>query len=166
LRKFAVESGELNKLVENLHYSAERLIQIWPGRFPDLNSAQPYAGDPEKLANFVYANRLGNGAPAVGDGWAFRGRGIMQITGRSNYRDVGKNLGLLSLESQPDLLAEPPAAALSAAFFWKTKGLNELADRQTDDSFKSITSIINGALTSLDDRRNYWQTAKRILSVA
>jgi len=165
LAQIAVESGEFDRLAENLHYSAEELLKTWHDRFPDLASAQPYENNPEKIANFVYADRLGNGNTASGDGWAFRGRGIMQITGRGNYRDIGRNLGV-ALESQPDLLAQPPTAALSAAFFWKSKGLNELADQQTDESFKEITLKINGAYTGLVDRTRFWQTAKRILSAA
>jgi putative chitinase len=165
LAQIAVESGEFDRLAENLHYSAEELLKTWHDRFPDLASAQPYENNPEKIANFVYADRLGNGNTASGDGWAFRGRGFMQITGRGNYRDIGRNLGV-ALESQPDLLAQPTTAALSAAFFWKSKGLNELADQQTDESFKEITLKINGAYTGLVDRTRFWQTAKRILSAA
>jgi putative chitinase len=163
LAQIAVESRQLSRLVESLYYKAERLMEVWPARFPTLAIAQPYENQPQKLANFVYADRLGNGNSASGDGWTFRGRGIMQITGRSNYRDVAKNIGLPTLESQPDLLAQPPAAALSAAYFWKSKGLNEFADQQTDDSFRRITKIINGGDTGLSTRLKYWETAKSVL---
>ena len=81
LSQIAYESGEFNHLLENLNYSAQRLVQVWPSRFPTLPVAIPYAGDPEKLANFIYANRLGNGPPASGDGWKYRGRGLIQLDG-------------------------------------------------------------------------------------
>lgn len=115
LAQIAQESGQLNKLVENLNYSAKRLMEVWPNRFPDMDKANRYANNPEKLANYVYASRLGNGNEASGDGWAYRGRGLIQITGRGNYRSVASALGL-PLEAQPELLEQALPAALSAAF--------------------------------------------------
>lgn len=169
LAQIAHESGELRRLVENLNYSAERLMQVWPKRFPTLQKAQQYAHNPSKLANLVYANRLGNGDEARGDGWNFRGRGLIQLTGRGNYQTVGQALHL-SLASQPELLEQPTAAALSAAHFWKARGLNELADDRNEDNddadFEQITRIINGGLNGLNERKRYWQTAKRVLGIA
>lgn len=149
------ESGQYNNLVENLNYSAQRLVKVWPKRFPDVPSALPYANKPETLGNFVYANRIGNGAPSSGDGYRFRGRGIIQLTGRSNYHDASKELGV-DLVSNPDLLLEPKYAALSAAWFWSTRGLNALADDKTNDDdledFSEITRRINGGAAGLQGR--------------
>ena len=163
LAQLAHESGQLNRLVENLNYSAERLMQVWPKRFPTMDKAKQYARNPEKLANFVYANRLGNGDEASGDGWMFRGRGLIQVTGRSNYETGGKALDL-PLDSNPDLLIEFDPAALSAAQFWQSRGLNEIADTGSDSSFVTITKRINGGTAGLQERQAYWKTAKSILS--
>ena len=166
LAQIAHESGELNRLVENLNYSANRLMAVWPGRFPTLQKAQQYEKNPEKLANYVYADRLGNGNEASVDGWRFRGRGILQITGRGNYRSTGLALGL-PLESHPEQLEVPDIAAYSAAQFWKSRGLNEYADDRNDDNddadFERITKIINGGLNGLKDRKQYWERAKKVL---
>ncbi len=167
LAQIAVESAELAHLVEKLNYSAPRLMQVWPKRFHTLESAQPYARHPEKLANFVYASRLGNGDRTSGDGWHFRGRGLIQITGRSNYRSTGRALRL-DLERQPELLEAAGPAALSAAWFWKSHGLNQLADEgrsEGDSAFEIITIRINGGRGGLDSRREYWKNAKSALGV-
>ena len=161
LANVAYESNDFRRLEENLHYSPERLVQVWPNRFPDVASAQPYAHDPQKLANFVYANRLGNGDFASADGWRFRGRGLLQITGRNNYRDVGTAIAL-DLQQDPELLMMPGPAALSAAFFWESRGLNQLADTGTDDDFSILVRRINGGVTGLQQRRAYWMRAKLI----
>ena len=97
LAQISVESGELHRVEENLNYSAARLQVVWPRRFPNAAAARPYTHDPEALANHTYANRLGNGDVASGDGWRYRGRGLMQTTGRSNYRAAG-------FENNPDAL--------------------------------------------------------------
>src|ERR1041385_1279298 len=94
LAQVAYESSELRRLVENLNYSAAGLRSTWPKRFPSDALARAYARQPERIANYVYANRLGNGDVASGDGWRFRGRGLLQVTGRSNYTAVGAALGL------------------------------------------------------------------------
>ncbi len=150
------ESSQFNRLVEGLIYkTALRLTKVWPKRFPDEASALPYVNNEEKLANLVYAKRLGNGDTNSGDGYRFRGRGIIQITGRSNYADAGKALGL-DLVNQPDLLLQKPNAALSAAWFWNSRGLNALADDRTDDNdledFTEITKRINGGSVGLNER--------------
>ena len=139
----------------------------WPKRFPTIEKAVEYERNPEKIANFVYAKRLGNGDAATGDGWRFRGRGVLQITGRENYRSTGSNIDL-DLEAAPELLEQPLAAALSAAHFWKSRGLNALADDRNDDNddedFVAITVLINGGKTGLAERRAYWDRAKTVLS--
>lgn len=150
------ESAQFSRLEENLRYrSAKRLMQVWPKRFPSEKAAGPYVDNPEKLANCVYARRLGNGDASSGDGYRYRGRGILQITGRSNYAAVGQALGLELIEN-PDLLLQPEHAAMSAAWFWDSRGLNALADDRTDDDdledFTRITRLINGGTVGLRER--------------
>jgi putative chitinase len=163
LAQIACESGECRRLTERLNYSAKRLMAVWPKRFTTLEKATQYENQEEKLANYVYAKRLGNGDEASGDGWRFRGRGLLQITGRANYRATGLALGL-PLEPNPELLEQPDAAALSAAEFWQSHRLNELADNRNDDDddedFVTISIIINGGRVGLEERRRYWARAK------
>jgi len=166
LAQIAHESDEFRRVVENLNYTAKRLMQVWPKRFTSLAKARRYERQPKKLANYVYANRLGNGDEATGDGWRFRGRGLLQITGRGNYRATAQALAL-PLEDNPELLKQPGVAALAAAHFWKSRGLNELADdRNTDnddEDFVTISVIINGGRTGLESRKRYWARAKAVL---
>lgn len=167
LAQIGHESGQLSRLSENLNYSAKRLMQVWPGRFTTLEKALPYERNPEKLAGHVYAKRLGNGDETSGDGWRYRGRGLIQLTGRGNYRAAAGGIGL-PLEEQPDLLVQPEAAALSAAWFWKSHGLNELADDSNDDNdtedFRTITRRLNGGTVGLKERVVLWERAKGILA--
>ena len=156
LAQTGYESGQYNRLEENLRYTtAARLVKVWPKRFPNVGVASAYINDPKKLADLVYANRMGNGDAQSGDGYRYRGRGLIQLTGRSNYLSAAKAIGL-DLSNNPDLLLEPPAASMSAAWFWQTRGLNELADDRTDDSdladFTEITRRINGSTTGINDR--------------
>lgn len=156
LAQTGYESGQYNRLEENLNYTtAARLTRVWPRRFPDEASAMPYVNNPQKLANMVYANRMGNGDAQSDDGYRFRGRGIIQLTGRSNYDSAGEAMGV-DLIAAPELLAEPTWAALSAGWFWQSRGLNELADDRTHDDdledFSRITRRINGGVAGLKDR--------------
>ena len=140
------ESANFTHLQENLNYSAQRLMQVWPSRFPYIIAAEPYAHNPEKLANFVYAGRMGN--LQDGDGYTYRGRGLIQITGREMYTKCGNALGI-DLIDNTDLLLTPEYAALSAGWFWNKHGLNALADAQ---EYGTMTRRINGGTTGLDDR--------------
>ena len=142
----AVESANFTRLQENLNYSAQRLTQVWPSRFPNISMAEPYAHNPEKLADFVYAGRMGN--LQDGDGWKFHGRGLIQLTGRENYANCGSGIGV-DLIDNPDLLLTPQYAVLSAGWFWNRKQLNLLADTQ---EYGVMTRRINGGLTGLDER--------------
>jgi len=154
------ESGQLRSEVENLNYGAQALVATWPSRFTPALAAQ-VARQPEQIANIVYASRMGNGDAASGDGWSYRGRGLIQITGRSNYLQC--SLGLFDDErllQQPELLERPQWAAESAAWFWEQQGLNELADA---DQFNSITRKINGGLNGLEDRLQIWARARAVL---
>lgn len=166
LAQIAHESRELNRLEENLNYSAKRLCQVWPRRFPTLAAAEPYANNPEKLANRVYAGRLGNGDEKSGDGWRFRGRGLIQLTGRSNYAACRRALGVDLIKS-PYRLVEPGTAARSAAWFWSSRGLNELADHRPGDDdeadFRRIGTIINGGTIGMAERAKYWAAARQVL---
>ena len=118
LGQCAHESGGFATLKENLNYSAEGLTKVWPKRFPSLEAAQPYHRNPEKIANKVYADRMGNGDEASGEGFKYRGRGLIQLTGKDNYTRCGAALGL-DLVNNPDLLLEPLAAARSAGSCWR-----------------------------------------------
>jgi putative chitinase len=160
LAQLAQESG-FKPAVENLNYSAQRLTQVWPSRFPTLTSAQRCAHNPEALANTVYAGRLGNGGPESGDGARFIGRGFVQITGRANYAKYGDLIGI-DLIAQPQLAAQFGAGALIAGAFWQDHGLNRLADKG-GMSVAAITQIINGGLTGLPERQAYFQQAVRLL---
>ncbi|MCU9956464.1 MULTISPECIES: glycoside hydrolase family 19 protein [Burkholderia] len=126
LATVGVESARLTAVVENLSYSAEGLLATFPTYF-DEGEAQQYARRPPAIANRVYAGRYGNGDEASGDGWRYRGRGLMQITFHDNYQLCAVALGL-PLVQQPDLLAVPANAAASAAWRWAAHGLNALAD--------------------------------------
>ena len=145
----AHESGNFRILEENLNYSAARLMAVWPSRFPSLDVAEQYANNPEKLANYVYAGRLGNGNEESGDGWRYYGRGVIQLTGKDNYANCGSGLGV-DLVGDPDRLLDPQYAALSAGWFWNKKGLNDLADIA---DYTTMTKRINGGLIGLDDRK-------------
>ncbi|MFK0090766.1 glycoside hydrolase family 19 protein [Pseudomonas sp. NPDC090755] len=136
------ESGHLRNLVENLNYGAEGLAATWPGRYRGADGkpnakARSLARKPEAIANDAYAGRNGNVHP--GDGWCFRGRGLLQVTGRANYAAASGGLGL-PLEDEPQLLEQPEHAAMSATWWWAKHGLNELADA---GRFQDIGSIIN-----------------------
>jgi putative chitinase len=143
----AHESNNFKTLEENLNYRPETLMKVWPSRFPDLQTADKYAHNPQLLANKVYAGRLGNSQE--NDGWNFHGRGLIQLTGRENYANCGSGLGV-DLVGHPDWLLNPQYAALSAGWFWNKKGLNALADTQDLDT---MTKRINGGLLGLDDRK-------------
>jgi len=142
------ESNNFRVLEENLHYSADGLMRVWPSRFNSRVVAEAYANQPEKIANKVYAGRMGNGTEETGDGWAYHGRGLIQLTGRDNYKNCGDALGL-ALITNPELLSMPKGACLSAGWFWNKHGLNELADAK---DFETMTKRINGGTLGLDDR--------------
>jgi putative chitinase len=162
LSQTAHESGGFRVAVENLRYTtAARLQTVWPSRFPTEAAAQPYVDNPEGLANLVYANRLGNGPVESGDGFRFRGRGLIQITGRANYRDVGTLTGL-DLESDPDQAAQPAQALLIACGTWKHLGLDRLAETA---SVEAYTRKINGGTVGLEDRQALFTRAKIALGI-
>ena len=142
------ESGNFKTLNENLNYRAETLMRVWPKRFPTLEFAKQYEKNPKKIANSVYSNRMGNRDEASGDGYRFRGRGLFQLTGHSNYFHAGKALGE-DFVMNPDLVATPRYATLTAAFFWQTHKLNDYADAR---DYLTMTKRINGGTIGLQDR--------------
>ena len=139
----------------------KRLMSIWPHKFPTLLSTKPYIQNPEALMNYVYANILGNGDTNTRDGTLYRGGGLIQITGRANYREVGNALGL-NLESMPKMIEQPAIAVRTSGYFWKIHDLNTAADA---GDFAHITKKINGALTGEAEREAYWEAAKALLAV-
>lgn len=154
------ESQGFLKLVENMNYSATGLRKTWPTRFPNEVIAAKYARKPEKIANYVYADRMGNGDEQSGDGWRYRGRGLLQLTGKDAYQDCSDYFGV-DFVAQPELLSQPNWAALSSGWIWAIfKGCNPLAD---DHDLVAVTKRINGGLKGLEDRRERWERAKAAL---
>lgn len=158
LAQVAEESAQLNRISENLNYRAASLAALFPRHF-DAASAAAVEHQPERIANILYAGRMGNGDESSGDGWLYRGRGLIQITGRDNYGACGDALGLPLLD-QPDLLLQPDGAAMSAAWYWGSHHLNDLADA---GDFVGITRKINGGTFGEGDRESFWNAAKQVL---
>jgi len=157
------ESNSFKVLQENLHYSANGLKAVWGSRFPTDEIANKYANHPDMIANKVYANRMGNGDEESGDGWKYRGRGIIQCTGKDLYKTLSNALNI-DLISDPDMLLEMPYASMSAGWFWNKKGLNDLADQNNYEATKEMTKRINGGFNGLDDRILKIEQAKKVLT--
>ena len=157
------ESGGFRVTQENLNYSAKGLAGIFKKYFPTEAAATPYARQPQKIANKVYANRMANGSEASGDGYKFRGRGYIQLTGRDNYTQFGKAIGE-DITSNPDAVSSK-YALLSAAWFWSKNGLNKLADGgSTDTTVTSITKRVNGGTIGLADRIKHFKEYYHLLA--
>mgnify|MGYP003947040535 FL=1 len=161
LAQLAHESGALQYSQENLNYSAQGLRSVFGKYFPTIEIANAYAKKPEKIANRVYADRMGNGNEASGDGWKFRGRGLIQLTGKENYQKFSQENGIDCVKN-PDLLLQPEWALTSACWFWKKKNLNEFADK---DDLIMITKRINGGTHGLNDRQQYLDSFKLIYQI-
>jgi len=159
LGQCAHESGGFTALSENLNYSAASLCRVWPKRFPTISDGQNCERNPEKIANKVYASRMGNGDEESGEGYAYRGRGLIQLTGKSNYEACGKALGV-DLVENPDLVATPQYAALSAGWFWNKNKLNAYADKS---DIEGLTKKINGGTHGIEDRVARTQAAIDVL---
>jgi len=153
------ESGGLRTIKENLNYSADRLKVIFPKYFRNVNPA-PYARNPELIANLVYANRMGNGNEASGDGYRYCGRGLIQLTGKSNYQAFAQDMGW-TLEDATAWLAEPEGACWSAGWFWDSRELNQWADK---GDVLTVTKKINGGTIGLEDRKSHYEAALEIFS--
>jgi putative chitinase len=157
----AHESANFTTLTENLNYKAESLVRVWPRHFPTPEVAAQYHRQPEKIANRAYANRMGNGPEASGDGWKYRGRGLIQLTGKDNYRLASDALSV-DLVATPDLVTQPDMAALTAAWFWNKNNLNALADAGNNEL---ISKRINGGTHGMDDRLQRTSTALALLTL-
>lgn len=153
------ECGNFKVLEENLNYRAETLMKLWKSRFPTLEIANEYARNPKKIANKVYASRMGNRDESSGDGFRFRGRGCIQLTGHANYFHAGKACGE-DFVMNPDLVATPKYAAMTAGWFWSTHKLNQYADAR---DYVSMTKKINGGTIGLNDRVKHISHALEIL---
>ena len=162
IAQIAHESGEFKSMEENLNYSADGLLRVFPKYFTKETAAQ-YARKPEKIANKVYANRMGNGNEASGDGWRFKGRGAIGTTGRDNYKAYADSEFCVGdLMNHPEWLAQSPGCYKSAMYFWWKNGLNQIAD--TDDVVK-VTKRVNGGINGLAQRQYYYRMAKRVMGI-
>lgn len=160
LSQTAHESGGFRIMSEGLRYStAARLVAVFPKYFPNEAAAAPYVNNPEGLANFVYAGRMGNGPVASGDGYRFHGRGLIQITGRNNYTGVGKVMAV-DLPEQPELAEAPGDCLAVAAATWKFIGCAALPETATVEQY---TRKVNGGLNGLDDRKRLFAIAEKLL---
>lgn len=159
LAQIAHESGNFNFTRENLNYSAAGLNKTFRKYFPTLQTAKPYARNPAKIANRVYANRMGNGPESSGDGFKFRGRGLIQLTGKNNYTRFARAINM-SLDDAIAYLETPMGAVASAGWFWDTNKLNVYADM---NDFIGLTRRINGGTNGLADRQHHYALALREL---
>jgi putative chitinase len=159
LAQTAHESGGYKALKENLNYRAETLMKVWPRYFPSMDVANQYAHNQEAIANRAYANRMGNGDEASGDGFRYCGRGLIQLTGKSNYQRFAESIET-PVEEIPDFLATFEGAIQSACWFWETNNLNDFAD--TGDIL-TMTKRINGGTLGLAERQQHYQHFMQIL---
>jgi putative chitinase len=143
LGQVLVESDSLRYLEENLYYRPARIMQIFPRIAPTLDMATALAGNPQALASLAYGNRNGNGAPVTGDGYKYRGRGLIGLTFKSNYAAAQSGTGRPYLDN-PDLLLQPSDACLSAAWFWNSRNCSKLADIGDEASIDAVTRLVNG----------------------
>lgn len=159
LAQCAHESGNFRTLKENLNYRAESLMRVWPRYFPDIATAKRYAHNQEMIANRAYANRMGNGPEESGDGWRYCGRGLIQLTGKTNYQSFADSIES-NIEDMPAYLATFEGAVQSACWFWESNSLNQWADAE---DMVTLTKKINGGTLGLDDRIKHYNHAKHIL---
>jgi putative chitinase len=151
--------SKLKPISENLNYSAEGLSKTFPKYFPTIQKANEYARKPILIASKVYANRMGNGSEQSGEGWKYRGRGFLQITGKDNYLKLSKDTQINCLNN-PDLLLEEPNAMISACWFWQKNNINALAD---NDDVQMVSLRINGGSKGLKERIELTEKWKKIL---
>ena len=159
LAQTAHESGGYKALKENLNYRAETLMKVWPRYFPNMDIAQQYAQQPEKIANRAYGGRMGNGPEASGDGFRYCGRGLIQLTGKDNYTKFAESIET-PVEDIPEFLGTFEGAVQSACWFWESNNLNQFAD---SGDMLTLTKRINGGTLGLDDRIKHYNHAMHIL---
>jgi putative chitinase len=165
LAQVAHESGGFKFKSENLNYSFPLLLKIFPKYF-NTETAKEYHRQPEKIANRVYANRMGNGDEKSGDGWKFKGRGYIGLTGKEMYKQFSQYIKNSEVYDNPDLVADDEYAALSSIWFWNKNGLNKIADTDNlrdDKTLIKITSRVNGGTIGLADRLERFNNYKKIL---
>lgn len=155
----AHESGGFKFLRENLNYKAQSLMKTWPKHFPTMEVAKQYEKKPEKIANKVYANRMGNRDEASGDGWRYLGRGLIQLTGKENYQWFAASLEI-DVEDLPEYMGTFEGAVQSACFFWESNNLNQWADK---GDILTLTKRINGGTIGLEDRIKHYNHALHVL---
>lgn len=158
LAQIGHESGGLSVIQENLNYRAERLAVIFPKYFRDVDTSE-YAHNPEKIANRVYANRMGNGDEDSGDGYKFRGRGLIQLTGHNNYASFASDMGM-DIDEAVEYLATPEGAAMSAGWYWNKTHLNQWAD---NSDVVTVTKKINGGTIGLAEREHLFHQGMHLL---
>jgi putative chitinase len=159
LTQTATETGGYKTLEENLAYSAAGLMAIFPKYFPTEKSTAGFVMNPKQVALKVYSDRLGNGPASSGDGWDFRGRGLIQLTGRANYEARGEEANV-PLESMPELAADPALSVKLACLYWTSRAINDAAD---DDDLVAVRKLVTGGTTGLDDAKIHLARAKKIL---
>lgn len=153
------ESSDFNILQENLNYSAQGLLATFPKYFSDMTTATAYQRQPQRIANRVYGSRMGNGPEASGDGWKYRGRGAIQLTGKNNYSTFAKYINK-TLDETVSYLETLSGSVESACWFWSTNNLNALADSA---DVRAMTRRINGGTHGLEDRQLRWNRCLPIL---
>jgi putative chitinase len=168
LAQIAHESGQLKKMQEGLNYSAERLMQVWPSRFPTRVIADAYARRPEAIANKVYADRMGNGSEKSGDGWRHRGAGLIALTGKANQARCAEHFGI-DPQAVGDWLRTPEGACRSAAWFWHRAGCNELADKNDLDGVSDAINIghqtaADGDAIGFADRLEFFNVTQKVFA--
>jgi putative chitinase len=155
----ATETGAFKNLSEDLNYSAKGLMRVWPSRFPTMAATDGFVMNAQALANKVYAGRLGNGNAASGDGWKYRGRGLIQLTGRDNYAQREAETAI-PLVTNPELASDPATSVKIACLYWVARSINTAAD--ADDIVK-VRKMVNGGSHGIDDARIYLKRAKAVL---
>lgn len=155
------ESGEFTSLQENMNYSAQRLTQVWPSRFKTIKDAEPYARNAEKLANYVYANRMGNGDSASGDGWKYRGGGVMQLTGKDMYKAYADYIGK-PIDDTAQLVRKDLKTAIDSSM-WLFAINKKLIPIALQNDVVTLRKRINGGMLGIADVRMYLKTINDVL---
>ncbi|TXD83221.1 glycoside hydrolase family 19 protein [Subsaximicrobium wynnwilliamsii] len=161
LAQLAHESGGLKYATENLNYSAQALRSVFGKYFKTIEIAEAYARKPEKIANRVYADRMNNGNEASGDGWKYRGRGLIQLTGKDNYQNFAKDHGV-DCVNNPDLILDPEIALNAACWYWTKRNINRYADA---DDIHMVTKKVNGGNNGILDRQHWLASFKNLYKV-
>jgi putative chitinase len=159
LAQCAHESGGFKAIKENLNYKAASLCKVWPKYFPNMDVANQYAHNQEAIANRAYANRMGNGDEHSGDGYKYCGRGLIQLTGKSNYEKFAESIDT-PVEEIPEFLQTFEGAIQSGCWFWESNNLNDLADK---GDILTMTKRINGGTLGLEERTHHYHQAIEIL---